>query len=57
MPAPRLHWTRGRSDGGAGIARTLEWIGLDDTGEAIARVVRLPGPIWANWRQYPGGGP
>jgi hypothetical protein len=34
------------------MARALEWIGLDDAGRAIARVVRLPGPLWANWRQY-----
>lgn len=31
-------------DQGSGIARTLEWVGLDDTGEAIARVVRLKAP-------------
>lgn len=52
MPAPRLHWTRGRTDQGAGISRALEWIGLDDAGETIARVVRLKGPLWFNWRQY-----
>lgn len=53
MPAPRLHWMRGRAEDGSGVtARTLEWIGLDDAGEAIARVVRLRGPVWANWRQY-----
>ncbi|MBW4093761.1 MAG: hypothetical protein HIU82_22110 [Proteobacteria bacterium] len=52
MPAPRLHWTRGRTDQGAGLARALEWIGLDDAGETIARVVRLQGPLWFNWRQY-----
>ncbi|HEY6431179.1 MAG TPA: hypothetical protein VIZ17_04300 [Acetobacteraceae bacterium] len=52
MAAPRLHWTRGRTDKGAGVSRALEWIGLDDAGKAIARVVRLPGPLWANWRQY-----
>ena len=52
MPAPRLHWTRGRTDKDAGLARALEWIGTDDAGEAIARVVRLQGPLWFNWRQY-----
>jgi len=52
MAAPRLHWMRGRTDRGAGMARALEWIGLDDAGKTIARVVRLPGPLWANWRQY-----
>lgn len=34
------------------MARALEWIGLDDAGRAIARVVRLPGPLRLNWRQY-----
>lgn len=52
MPSPRLHWMRGRVDQGSGIARTLEWVGLDDAGQAIARVVRLKGPLWADWRQY-----
>src|SRR5487761_2429918 len=37
MPAPRLHWTRGRTDQGAGLTRALEWIGLDDAGETNAR--------------------
>ena len=37
---------------GPGLARTLEWVGLDDAGRAIARVVRLTGPVWADWRQY-----
>jgi hypothetical protein len=35
---------RGRTEQGSGVARTLEWIGLDEAGEAIARVVRLKGP-------------
>jgi hypothetical protein len=52
MPAPHLHWTRGRTEVGAGMARALEWVGLDDAGKAIARVVRLQGPLWRNWRQY-----
>ena len=52
MSAPRLHWTRGRTDQGAGLARALEWVGLDDAGETIARVVRLTGPLWFNWRHY-----
>jgi len=52
MSAPRLHWMRGRTDQGAGLARALEWVGLDDAGETIARVVRLTGPLWFNWRQY-----
>jgi hypothetical protein len=52
MSAPRLHWMRGRTEKGTGLARTLEWLGLDDAGETIARVVRIQGPLWANWRQY-----
>ncbi|MBV9776596.1 MAG: hypothetical protein JO143_06065 [Acetobacteraceae bacterium] len=52
MGTPRLHWMRGRSEQGPGMARTLEWVGLDDAGRAIARVVRLKGPLWADWRQY-----
>ncbi len=52
MQAPRLHWTRGRRGEGAGEARTLEWIGCDDAGETIARVVRVRGPLWTGWRTY-----
>ena len=52
MQAPRLHWTRGRREEGAGEARTLEWIGCDDAGETIARVVRVQGPLWTGWRSY-----
>ena len=45
MRAPRLHWSRGRAEIGPGdCARTLEWIGRDDAGEPIARVIRLPAP-------------
>ncbi len=51
MAVPRLHWTRGREETGAGLARAIEWVGLDDAGKAIARVVRLQGPLWRNWRQ------
>jgi hypothetical protein len=50
--APRLHWTRGRVAEDGGEARTLEWIGLDDAGEPIARVVRVQGPFHAGWRLY-----
>ena len=50
MAAPRLHWTRGRAERAAGEARALEWIGLDDAGKPIARVVRLFKFVW---RQYP----
>ena len=52
MPTPRLHWMRGRRDEEGGQARTLEWIGCDDAGAAIARVVRLQGPLHAGWRLY-----
>jgi len=43
---------RGRSEEGAAQARTLEWIGCDDAGEAIARVVRILGPVWSGWHTY-----
>ena len=52
MQPPRLHWMRGRQEEGPGIHRTLEWIGRDDAGEAIARVVRVLGPVWTGWRSY-----
>jgi len=39
MQTPRLHWTRGRvSETG-----TQEWVGCNDAGEPIARVVRILG--------------
>lgn len=44
MSCPRLHWMRGRVEQESGIARTSEWVGLDESGEAIARVVRLKAP-------------
>lgn len=50
MHTPRLHWTRGRSEGAAG--RTLEWIALDDAGSPVARVVRVPGPLRSGWRTW-----
>jgi hypothetical protein len=43
---------RGRQEEGPGIHRTLEWIGRNDAGEAIARVVRILGPVWSGWRTY-----
>ncbi len=52
MHSPRLHWTRGRTLQGPGDTRTLEWIGCDDAGEAIARVVRIQGPLFNGWRVY-----
>jgi hypothetical protein len=51
-PAPRLHWTRGRVAAEGGTPRTLEWVGCDDAGEPIARVVRVQGPLNAGWRLY-----
>jgi hypothetical protein len=50
MEQPRLHWRRGRSAPETG---TLEWVGLDDAGDAIARVVRVLGPMRSGWRLYP----
>ena len=55
MRTPRLHWMRGRQEEGPGVHRTLEWIGTD-AGEAIARVVRILGPVWSGWRVLPRGG-
>ena len=52
LQAPRLHWTRGRQGEAAGDARALEWIGFDDAGAAIARVVRLQGPLRTRWRVW-----
>lgn len=49
---PRLRWMRGRREEGVGVPRTLEWIGLDDAGEAIARVVRVQGPLCTGWRRF-----
>lgn len=38
---------------GVGVSsRTLEWIGCDDAGAAIARVVRVQGPLCAGWRRF-----
>jgi hypothetical protein len=47
----RLRWQRGRTEDGSGD-RALEWVGCDDAGEAIARVVLLQGPMWTGWRLY-----
>jgi len=51
----RLRWMRGRTEmpgGGANRLRTREWLGCDDAGETIARVVRVHGPLYANWRLF-----
>jgi hypothetical protein len=47
----RLRWQRGREDT-QGATRALEWIGCDDAGEAIARIVFAEGPMWTGWRLY-----
>lgn len=53
MHAPRLRWSRGRAENGPGDdPRTLEWIGCDDAGEPIARVVRIRGPLRTGWRSF-----
>ena len=52
MQTPRLHWMRGRVDEASAEARTLEWIGIDDAGEPIARVVRIRGPLRWGWKSY-----
>jgi hypothetical protein len=36
----------------AGVARALEWIGFDDAGSPIARVVRVQGPLRTGWRVW-----
>ena len=53
----RLRWTRGRSDtfphsleGGTTRRRVMEWLGHDDAGETVARVIRIRGPLLSNWR-------
>ena len=48
----RLRWVRGRVEevGPGDRDRAREWLGCDDAGEAIARVVRVSGPLWTGWR-------
>jgi hypothetical protein len=52
----RLRWVRGRREDGEpgrdASERALEWLGCDDAGEPIARVVRVKGPLWSCWRLY-----
>ena len=36
----------------AGEARTLEWVGSDDAGAPIARVIRVRGPLRSGWRTW-----
>ena len=50
---PRLHWSRGRTDDAAAgnSGRAIEWIGTDESGAPVARVVRLRGPVRTGWRR------
>jgi hypothetical protein len=53
MSGSRLQWKRGRQEEGVGVSpRTLEWIGYDSAGEAIARVIRVQGPYSTGWRSF-----
>jgi hypothetical protein len=52
METPRLRWTRGRTIEAAGETRILEWIGWDNQGQPIARVVLAQGPVQTDWRSY-----
>ena len=53
MNGSRLNWKRGRQEEGAGVSpRTLEWVGYDNAGEPIARVVRVQGPVSTGWRRF-----
>jgi hypothetical protein len=53
MARSRLHWSRGRQEDGVGVSsQTLEWVGFDDAGEVIARVVRILGPVSTGWRSF-----
>jgi hypothetical protein len=53
MSGSRLHWKRGRQEAGAGVSpRTLEWVGYNNAGEPIARVVRVQGPLSLGWRSF-----
>jgi len=53
MSQSRLHWKRGRQEEGAGVPpRTLEWVGYDNAGAPIARVVRVQGPLSTGWRSF-----
>ncbi|MFH5925258.1 hypothetical protein ACHEVM_12005 [Roseomonas sp. SXEYE002] len=46
---------RGRTEipgSGASWLRAREWVGYDDAGETIARVVRVHGPFITDWRLF-----
>ena len=52
MQVSRLHWMRGRRGESRSDSRAVEWIGCDEAGQAVARVVRIQGPLWEGWRLY-----
>lgn len=43
---------RGRRGEGLAGSRAVEWIGCDERGQAVARVVRVLGPLAEGWRLY-----
>ena len=43
---------RGRRAEGQETNRAVEWIGCDERGQAVARVVRVRGPLSEGWRLY-----
>ncbi len=49
MLTSRLRWQRGTA---SGDGRTEEWVGVDDQGQPVARVVRIRGPLLEGWRMY-----
>ena len=49
MGSSRLRWQRGSA---SGDGRTEEWVGVDDSGQPVARVVRIRGPLLEGWRLY-----
>ena len=51
MLSARLRWQRGRTEG-SGDGRTVEWVGVNDSGQPVARVVRIRGPLLEGWRAY-----
>ncbi len=52
MTTAALRWRRGRVEEVAGAERAREWLAVDDRGETIARVVRVPGPLLEGWRVF-----
>ena len=52
MATAPVRWRRGRVEEASGEARAQEWVAVDDAGETVARVVRMPGPLLEGWRKY-----